>query len=338
MATSATVHDVLETVSEGVPIILDAGLAVQETLLVPGDLWLPDADFLRVGWDLIISGPDGAVVIVVENYFVLGTPTLSNGTVQLKGDLVERLAGPMAPGQLAQAGADDVSPVGQIGEAEGGVWLVRVDGTREAATAGSSVFLGDIIETAGSASVFVEFVDGTSLSLSDNARLLIDEFIYDPRSSSNSASLSLVSGLFVLISGGVAKSGDMVIETPSVTIGIRGPSVAIEAGAGDQGTNVTLLADPDGNIGVVAVSNSAGTVTLSDAGATTSITSAFLTPSPVVVLPPDKIEQAYGKALSTMKTQRSLDVRSGNDGSTTGDGAKGEVGAEERGAGGVGSF
>ncbi len=62
-----------------------------------------------------------------------------------------------------------------------------------------------------------------------NARIVLDEFVYNPNSTSNSALISLTKGTFTFIAGKVAKTGDMKVDTPVATMGIRGtaPRVSI---------------------------------------------------------------------------------------------------------------
>ena len=52
--------------------------------------------------------------------------------------------------------------------------------------------------------------------------------IYDPAGSSNSSLLSLVQGTIVFVAGETAKRGEMRVETPAATMGIRGTSVLTE--------------------------------------------------------------------------------------------------------------
>jgi hypothetical protein len=56
----------------------------------------------------------------------------------------------------------------------------------------------------------------------------VNEFIYDARGNSNSTLISLTQGTFSFISGAIAKSGQMRIDTPVGTIGIRGTAPRVE--------------------------------------------------------------------------------------------------------------
>src|SRR5262249_59913798 len=61
-----------------------------------------------------------------------------------------------------------------------------------------------------------------------NARMVLNEFVYDPNGKSNSTLFSLSKGTFTFIAGKVAKTGDMKIDTPVATMGIRGTTPHVE--------------------------------------------------------------------------------------------------------------
>jgi len=60
------------------------------------------------------------------------------------------------------------------------------------------------------------------------------EFVYDPNSKSNATLLSLTKGTFTFVAGKIAKSGDMKVDTPVATMGIRGTTPHVEIS--DDGT------------------------------------------------------------------------------------------------------
>src|ERR1700759_2069347 len=87
---------------------------------------------------------------------------------------------------------------------------------------------GDAVQAGASSQVTLTFVDGTVFSLSSNARMVLNEMIYDPNGSSNSSLLSLVQGTISFVAGETAKHGDMKVATPVATMGIRGTAVLVE--------------------------------------------------------------------------------------------------------------
>ena len=52
--------------------------------------------------------------------------------------------------------------------------------------------------------------------------------VYDPNGSNNSSLLSLVAGTISFVAGETAKHGDMKVDTPVATMGIRGTAVLVE--------------------------------------------------------------------------------------------------------------
>ena len=99
---------------------------------------------------------------------------------------------------------------------------------------GDFVYRGDVVQTGADGKVGITFTDGTAFNLSSNARMVLNEFVYDPNGKSNSTLFSLSKGTFTFIAGKVAKTGDMKIDTPVATMGIRGTTPHVEIS--DDGT------------------------------------------------------------------------------------------------------
>ena len=72
------------------------------------------------------------------------------------------------------------------------------------------------------------FADGTTFNISSNANMELNEFVYDPKGSSNSTLISLKKGTFTFIAGAIAHTGDMKVSTPVGTMGIRGTAPHVE--------------------------------------------------------------------------------------------------------------
>jgi hypothetical protein len=98
----------------------------------------------------------------------------------------------------------------------------------EVAKLGDMVYLGDVIQTGADGALGITFVDGSSFNVSKNARMEVNEFVYDPNGHSNSTLLSLTKGTFTFIAGNVAHTGDMKVDTPVGTMGIRGTAPKVE--------------------------------------------------------------------------------------------------------------
>jgi FecR protein len=104
----------------------------------------------------------------------------------------------------------------------------NVSGQAGQTKVGDLVYLGDVVQTGADGRVGINFTDGTSFNLSSNARMALTEFVYDPNGKSNSTLFSLAKGTFTFVAGNIAKTGDMKIDTPVATMGVRGTTPHIE--------------------------------------------------------------------------------------------------------------
>jgi hypothetical protein len=87
---------------------------------------------------------------------------------------------------------------------------------------GIDVVAGELITTNASDRAHLVFLDGTSLTLSPNARLTLDRYVYDPASQTGSIGVTAAQGVFRLVGGKISKSNEITIKTPSATLGLRG--------------------------------------------------------------------------------------------------------------------
>ncbi|MFK7765135.1 MAG: Ig-like domain-containing protein [Roseobacter sp.] len=222
-------------------------------LVVPDSAQLFHAAFERSGSDLLLLNDVGEN-LRIPGYFLSDPPAdlFDAAGAMIRGAHVALMAGPIAPGQYADAsGAGAASPIGQVETLEGGGSVQRVDGTVEDLQIGMKIFQQDVLQTDTGATLAVTFVDGTIFTLASASRMVIDALIYDPDASDNSGGFSLIQGSFVFIAGQVAKTGGMEVSTPSSTMGIRGTTVVVEV-ASENGvvtSEVTLTEDIDGAIG-----------------------------------------------------------------------------------------
>ena len=129
-------------------------------------------------------------------------------------------------------------PIGKVVSATGsvtierttnaGVVQVSVDAQAGQMKVGDLVYVGDVVKTGADSRVGINFTDGTSFNLASNARMALDEFVYEPGGKSNSTMFNLTKGAFTFVAGKVAATGDMKIDTPVATMGIRGTTPHVE--------------------------------------------------------------------------------------------------------------
>jgi hypothetical protein len=160
--------------------------------------------------------------------------------------LASLLPGPaQAQTGSAQPAVQDSSPkpIGKVVTVAGSVTIehagavvvqANISGQASQTKVGDVVYLSDVVKTGANGRVGINFTDGTSFDLSSNAQMALSEFVYDPNGKSNSSLLSLIKGTFTFVAGNVAKTGNMKVDTPVATLGIRGTTPHIEIS--DDGT------------------------------------------------------------------------------------------------------
>ncbi len=224
-----------------------AAIAVEPdsaVVTIPDAHFLFTADFKRKGPDLVLTGEDGRKVLVPDYFRHEKAPDLASPEgALLSASLVEILAGSRAPGQYAQdmqAGAPaGPPPIGRVETLTGSASAVR-NGVAMELNVGDLIFQGDVVQTRTDSTLAIAFSDGSAFTLNENARMVLNEFVYDPNSTSNSAVINLVQGTVSFIAAQVAKTGNMRVETPTATMGIRGTFVTVSVSSVDGNTVASL--------------------------------------------------------------------------------------------------
>jgi hypothetical protein len=128
------------------------------------------------------------------------------------------------------------SPIGKVVTAEGTATIehtgtVPVQASLPTgpipAKIGDLVYRGDIVQTAADGKLGLVFLDGTALNVLTNARMELNEFVFDPNSKWNSSLFNLTKGAFTFVGGKMAKTGGLRVNTPTATMGIRGTSAHV---------------------------------------------------------------------------------------------------------------
>lgn len=239
---------------------------------LPGGDFVANARMTREGADLHLTSPDGHTV-TVEGYFAQETPpdlVTADGS-RLSPHMVNAFVPPEHSGQYAASGqiVNDASAAGRIAEVSGDAHIIRADGTRIQATVGTPIYQGDVVETTKTGAVNIEFSDNTTFAISESARMSVDKFVYDTTHQSGSSFFSMLQGVFVYTSGliGKADPGNVSIDTPVGSIGIRGTVVAGQIFPAGRESKITILD------GAITLTNASGTHEMRESFNTVSLNS-----------------------------------------------------------------
>ena len=181
--------------------------------------------------------------------------------------------------------------IGDITEHNGSSGIVRDTGETLAGGIGEDIFFKDSIETA-QGRMNIKFVDETNLKLTEHTEVVIDEYYFDPDPSKSKMAMSFVSGTARFTTGklGLVPVENIVITTPTATIGVRGTSFTTSVD--ELGRSLVILLPEsectiDGDCspsGEITVTNEGGIVILNEAFQATMVSSLSTPPIQPVVL------------------------------------------------------
>ncbi|MEL6961877.1 MAG: putative Ig domain-containing protein, partial [Pseudomonadota bacterium] len=277
-------------------------LADGNLLTLQDNVDLLRTSFERQGDDLVLGNADRPALVILD-YFTPGNASdlATDGGAVLPARVVAKLAGP-DPAQDAPSSNQTV--IGHVETVSGEVIITRADGSQVVATVGTPVFEDDVVVTADGGAIGLRFIDGMTLSLGSDARMVLDEFAYNPEANEGGGIIEIIQGAFSFVSGAAARMGldSLVIDTPTMTIGIRGTKVVANASAEGETTDVVLLPEDDGTIGKIMIKTDAGEELLETAFSATSVTSRLLPPAPQTEVTPDWVYAYFSDPIAALPT------------------------------------
>ncbi|HVN94542.1 MAG TPA: FecR family protein [Terracidiphilus sp.] len=137
------------------------------------------------------------------------------------------------------------TPAGTVKKTEGTATVIRAGTTTPIPLhPGDTIDQNDTIETGAGSRTFVQFNDDTQLTIGENAKIKIDEYVYDPNGTKNAASYRFLEGAFEYVSGLIAKKNPPSenIETPVGCICIRGTKLIAKVNPTTRAVEVDLIA------------------------------------------------------------------------------------------------
>ena len=183
--------------------------------------------------------------------------------------------------------------IGSVTEASGTAIIKRGKDTIQIAK-GTQIKVNDKVETKNG-KVKIVFKDDTNVTVTESSSLVIDDFVYDPKSGAGKLGLKAAAGTVRYVSGSIAKDPKNVkINTPTAAIAVRGTDFVMavsETGASmimlmptcETEQNVNLKGLTCGS-GAIDVETPAGIVQLNRPYQATLVETLNGIPSPAVIV------------------------------------------------------
>ena len=195
----------------------------------------------------------------------------------------------------------NASTIGTITEQTASPPSIQRQKTTLTGTRGTKMEMQDAVKTTAG-KVGITFADDTKVQVNENSRLVIDDFVYDPKSSKGGKlAVNVAAGTVRYASGQIAKNSpqNVAVNTPTATVGVRGTDFTATVDELGASTIILLPSCPRGWVNVerdcktgeISVSNDAGSVMLNKPFQATKVEtrSSFPTRPVIVNLSPDAI-------------------------------------------------
>ena len=181
--------------------------------------------------------------------------------------------------------------VGKVTEQTGPTEILR-DRKSISSSVNTTVEMNDTVSTAR-AKAELTFEDKTTVKLTEHSKMIIDDFVYDPKKGTGKLAVNMALGTARYASGQIAKNNpqQVSIKTPTATIAVRGTDFSMTVD--ELGRSLVMLLPSCDNrgcvTGAIEVSNLAGVVILDVPYQATMVSSLSTPPSQPTVI---KIDQA----------------------------------------------
>jgi len=216
------------------------------------------------------------------------------------------------------------APVGRVTEMTGPTEIVR-NKKSVSGSVNSAVEMQDTITTARSR-VELTFEDKTTVKMTEQSKLVIDDFVYDANKGTGKLAVRVALGTARYASGQIAKTNPQAVNvsTPTATVAVRGTDFSMTVD--ELGRSLVMLL-PSCNskgcvTGAIEVSNEAGSVLLDVAYQATVVASLSTPPSSptvvtidqaninnmLIISPPPEIKETAYRVEKTALDKNALDV------------------------------
>jgi hypothetical protein len=143
--------------------------------------------------------------------------------------------------------ASSADPVGLVSRLQNTAYGTPPQAARVPKYKRDGVDFKETIETMKESAIEIGFVDGSNLTVGAEARVYIDEFVFDQDNATGHATINLSEGAMRWVTG-IMPAGGVQIETPTATISVRGTNVKI----GVRANGDSLLGLDEGEVRIVS--------------------------------------------------------------------------------------
>lgn len=187
------------------------------------------------------------------------------------------------------------SAVGKITEQVNAVPSIQRNKETISGAKGTGVEMNDAIKTTRG-KVGITFADDTKVEINENSRLVIDDFVYDPKAKTGKLAMKVALGTVRYASGQIAHNNNqnVNINTPTATVAVRGTDFTATVDEVGASTIILLPTCPGNKIpvdvlkdcytGIIDVITDGGVVTLTRPFEATKVYDRSLAPMKPVVL------------------------------------------------------
>ena len=182
--------------------------------------------------------------------------------------------------------------VGKVTEQTGPTEIVR-NKNSISAKVGSGVEMNDTIVTA-KAKAKLTFEDNTTVNITEQSKLVVDDFVYDPKKGSGKLAMKVVMGTARYASGQIAKTNpqQVAVSTPTATVAVRGTDFSMTVDELGRSL-IMLLPSCDEKkktcvTGAISVKNDVGEVFMNEPYQTTIVASLSTPPTAPVIISIDQ--------------------------------------------------
>lgn len=174
--------------------------------------------------------------------------------------------------------------IGNITKHEGSGKVIRNTGDTFVAALSLDIKSFDDVRT-GRGRLEITFKDGSTVKLTAQSKLVIDEFVFDPNPKKSKIAFRVVAGTARFVTGkmGLVDKKNIKVRTATATIGVRGTDFTTTVDEIGRSL-VVLLPEADGTVGEVIVESLTDSVILSEPYEATVVAMAEASPTIPVVL------------------------------------------------------